>query len=322
MSDYGLRPGDRVVEVGSNDGSLLKEFAERGCDVVGVEPSGNIAEIANSKGLTTKVAFFNQQTATEIKAELGGARALIGNNVLAHVPDTDGFLAAGRDLLAPDGFMCFEFPHFVNIIRKRFFDTIYHEHYTYLGVTGLVRWAEAHGMSVFDVVEQPVHGGTLRVFLRHGSEPPPTRVKAFLDLEAPFFETAAWHDLQAWLEEWRRQFISQINTRLAQGDRIVGYAAASKATVALNYLGLTGEQISYCCDAGVLKQGRYIPGSAVRIAAPDELKAIPADLVIVFAWNIFDEIVSVVRNLIDKPVDVLRPLPELEIFRVTPDRQK
>lgn len=322
MRDCGLRPGGRVVEVGSNDGTLLQEFAARGCRVLGVEPSGNVAEIANRKGLATKVAFFNPETAAEIRSEYGRARALVGNNVLAHVPDTDAFLRSARYLIASDGFMCFEFPHFINIIRKKYFDTIYHEHYTYLGVTGLVRWAQANDMTVFDVVEQSVHGGTLRVFLRHGSEPPPRHVQAFVDQELPFFEESAWRELQRWMAEWRSHFLALIEQRLARGEVIVGYAAASKATVALNFLGLTGNQIAYCCDAGKLKQGRYIPGAAVLISPPEILRKRAPDLIIVFAWNIFDEIVEVIRNFIDKPVDVLRPLPEIKTFRVVPDHER
>ncbi len=320
MRDFGVKPGDRVVEAGSNDGSLLQEFAARGCNVLGVEPSGNVAEIANGRGLATKVAFFNSETAAELKVSFGSARVIVGNNVLAHVPDTDAFLTAGRDLLAPDGIMCFEFPHFVNIIRRKYFDTIYHEHYTYLGVTGLVRWAEKHGMTVFDVVEQNVHGGTLRVFLRHGVEQIPAHVQAVIDLEAPYFEQSAWVGLQDWLADWREQFVDLVDERLAKGELVAGYAAASKATVALNFLGLTGEEIAFCCDAGKFKQGRYIPGAAVLISSPDTLKSTPPDFIIIFAWNIFDEIVDVIRSLIVKPVDIVRPLPTIEVIRVFPSQ--
>lgn len=319
MRGFELRPGDLVVEVGSNDGTLLVELAKRGCRVLGIDPSDNVAELASSRGVATKVAFFNPETAAEIVAEHGQARALIGNNVLAHVPDTDAFLRSARDTISQDGFMAFEFPHFINIIRRRYFDTIYHEHYTYLGISGLIRWAEANGMTVFDAVEKPVHGGSLRVFMRHGSASPPTHVRELGIQESPYFVEGPWRELQHWLGEWRERFLRLVDDRLSHGQVIAGYAAASKATVVLNFLGLSGNQIAYCCDASKLKQGHYIPGAAVLVTSPTMLRQHKPDVIIVFAWNIFDEIIEVIKESIEKPADVLCPLPEITLLKVFPE---
>jgi SAM-dependent methyltransferase len=315
-SVHGISENDFVVEAGSNDGTLLKALSARGVRVLGIEPSGNVADIARRNGADTLTAFLDADTATRIRSEYGAPRALVGNNVLAHVPDTHGFLCAARDLVADEGFLCFEFPHFTNILQRRYFDTIYHEHYVYLGVGPLLRWANENAMELYDVERQPTHGGSLRVFLRRRVGPPrapPASVKSILDDERLLAGPGPWRDLGLWLAGWRRDFRAMIDGFREEGRSIAGYAAASKATVICNFLGLTNGDIAYCCDASPLKQGRIIPGTGIPIVAPDVMKNNPPDIVLVFAWNIFDEITGIVAGLIRGPVTIVRPLPEIEV---------
>ncbi|MEI9902220.1 MAG: class I SAM-dependent methyltransferase [Hyphomicrobium sp.] len=311
---YGVTADDTIIEIGSNDGTLLKAFKERGARVHGVDPSANVAAFATNAGVETTVAFFNSETADALRARYGRVKAIIGNNVLAHVPDIANVLQAGNSLISDDGFLCFEFPHFVNIIERRYFDTIYHEHYSYLGVSSLQQWAARNGMVVFDVQRQNVHGGSLRVFLRRGSMAKlPDHVAALIEAEQFYLRPEPWQQLEQWISDWRRQFVELLQARKRAGRRVVGYPAASKTTVALNFLGAGTDLIAYCCDASPLKQGRFIPGVGVPILPPQELQTTKADTIIVFAWNIYDEIVGSLSKLVDYPVEIIQTLPELRI---------
>jgi SAM-dependent methyltransferase len=303
IEQFGLGPEDLVVEAGSNDGTLLKFFAERGIRVLGIEPSGNIAAIARLNAIPTMTAFFNEETAREVAECHGRPKLFIGNNVLAHVPDTNGFLRAARELIADDGALCFEFPTFTRILTHRYFDTIYHEHYCYLGVGPLAKWARTHGMIVADAQLQPTHGGSLRLFMeRQGRAPDAAaqaRMDGYLAEEAGLAGVAPWQDLDRWLDDWRSRFRGTVSELRRTGKSVAAYAAASKATVLSNYLGLTAADVDWCCDASPLKQGRLIPGSNIPI--------------IVFAWNIMDEIADVVAANVVKQTLLIRPLPEIEV---------
>ena len=317
IEEFGLGPDDLVVEAGSNDGTLLKFFAARGVQVLGIEPSGNVAAIARKGGVPTLTAFFNMETAREIAERYGRPKLFIGNNVLAHVPDTDGFLQAARELVIDDGALCFEFPHFTRILTHRYFDTIYHEHYCYLGVGPLVKWAQTHGMTVADARPQSTHGGSLRLFMERQGRTPDASAQARIDdclaEEAALAGVAPWQELGRWLDDWRFRFRGTVSELRRTGKSVVAYAAASKATVLSNYLGLTIDDVAWCCDASPLKQGRLIPGSNIPIVAPAALRDNPPDAIIVFAWNIMDEIADVVAANVVKQTLLIRPLPEIEV---------
>ncbi|GAA4746079.1 class I SAM-dependent methyltransferase [Sphingomonas daechungensis] len=316
VRDFGLGPGDLVVEAGSNDGTLLRFFAEAGVRVLGVEPSGNVAEIARASGIPTLTAFFNEETARNIVESQGRPKLFIGNNVLAHVPDTDGFLQAARDLITHDGALCFEFPHFTRILTHRYFDTIYHEHYCYLGVGPLSAWAKTHGMVVADVQPQSTHGGSLRLFLEKQGRPvgeaAQGRIDRYLAEESELAGAAPWQQLEHWLGDWRSRFRGTVSELRSAGKTVAAYAAASKATVLSNYLGLTANDVEWCCDASPLKQGRLIPGANIPIVVPATLRDDPPDAIIAFAWNIFDEIADVVAANVVQETLLIRPLPEIE----------
>ncbi|GGY44487.1 class I SAM-dependent methyltransferase [Parvularcula lutaonensis] len=317
---YGVREGALAVEVGSNDGAFLQALKDEGLDILGIEPSGNVAQIANDKGLRTMNAFFGAESAEKAKAEYGPAACVIGNNVLAHVPDTDGFLKAGKALIAEDGFLCFEFPHVLHVIDRMFVDTIYHEHYGYLGVRPLHEWAKRNGMVVAAIDPQTTHGGSLRVILRHASAAQEASdLSVWLQKEEPVESEAAWHALSDRLAKWRKELRSLIDKHKKAGRKIAGYAAASKATVLANYVGLTGDDLDYCCDASPFKQGRFIPGAAIKIRPPDAMRDDAPDVSVVFAWNIFDELSRIIGTLIDYPIDVIRPLPEIKTVTIAPE---
>ena len=314
VEQYALSPDDLVVELGSNDGTLLKAFVARGIQVLGVEPSGNVAQIARDAGVRTITAFFNAETAAQVARNFGRPRLIIANNVLAHVPDTGGFLRAAADLVAVGGALCFEFPHNSRIINQRYFDTIYHEHYTYLGVGPLQIWAAAHGMAVVDVVPQPTHGGSLRLFMAraddHGiTSDAAARIADALAVEANVGAVDAWHALGDDLDQWRRDILARLRRYQADGMTIAGSAAASKATVLSNYLGIDASLIACCADASLLKQGRRIPGTQIPIIDPDELRVRRPDVVLVFAWNIFAEIAQQLSDSLPAGTRLICPLP-------------
>jgi SAM-dependent methyltransferase len=317
IQQFRLGPEDLVVEAGSNDGTLLKFFAARGIRVLGIEPSGNVAAIARLNAVPTLTAFFNEETARKVAECHGRPKLFIGNNVLAHVPDTNGFLQAAGELILEDGALCFEFPTFTRILTHRYFDTIYHEHYCYLGVGPLAKWALTHGMIVADAQLQPTHGGSLRLFMeRQGRTPDAAaqaRMNEYLTEEAALAGVAPWQELDRWLDDWRSRFRGTVSELRRTGKSVAAYAAASKATVLSNYLGLTAADVDWCCDASPLKQGRLIPGSNIPIVAPAALRDTPPDAIIVFAWNIMDEIADLVAANVVKQTLLIRPLPEIEV---------
>ncbi len=321
VNQYQLGTNDLVVEAGSNDGTLLKEFMALGSPVLGVEPSANIARIAKDNGINTLNCFFDGNCGQEIHKRFGTPKAFIGNNVLAHVPDTHAFLESAGRLIGNNGFLCFEFPHFVNILTSRYFDTIYHEHYTYLGVGPLWHWGMKHNMKIVNISPQPTHGGSLRVVMTHESS---TYTAISLDTQAEFqierdlFGLPSWLSLEQWLQHWRDDMRRQLGQFRRKGMKVAGFAAASKATVLCNFLGISAEDIHYCCDSSPLKQGRFIPGTGIPIMAPSHLSNDPPDVIVVFAWNIYEEIAAVISRLIPGPVLLLRPLPDLEISRINP----
>ena len=314
---FDLGPDDLVIEAGSNDGTLLKAFATRGVKVLGIEPSGNVAAIARENGVPTLTAFFNEETARSVAKTYGRPKLFIGNKGPAHVPDTDAFLQAARDLIADDGALCFEFPTFTRILTHRYFDTIYHEHYCYLGVGPLAKWAQTHGMTIADVRPQPTHGGSLRLFMeKQGRKPDAAaqrRINRCLTEEAALAGAAPWQELDRWLDDWRSRFLGTVSDLRSRGKSVAAFAAASKATVLSNYVGLTAADVAWCCDASPLKQGRLIPGANIPIVPPTALRDDPPDAVIVFAWNIMDEIADVVAANVVKQTLLIRPLPEIEV---------
>jgi len=293
---FGLDGTSQVVEVASNDGYLLQYFAANGIPVLGVEPAGNAAKIAESRNVPTHVAFFGRDTANELVGRGIRADLTAANNVLAHVPDIADFVGGFAILLKADGVATFEFPHLLRLIEGIQFDTIYHEHYSYLSLVAVERIFAACGLKVFDVEELPTHGGSLRVYAQPATG---TRVateglakvradeaKAGLTEMATYI---AFGERIAAVCEGFRTFLREARS---EGKRVAAYGAAAKGNTFLNVCGVTAADIDFIVDRNDLKQGKLSPGSHVPIHEPAKLEAAKPDYVVILPWNLTDEIVS------------------------------
>jgi SAM-dependent methyltransferase len=289
-----LGPTSQVVEIASNDGYLLQHFQAQGIPVLGIEPAHNVAEAAQAKGIPTISKFFGVDTAEEIVASGVRADLLVGNNVLAHVPDLNDFVEGLSIVLAPDGVLSVEFPHVLNMLEQLQFDTIYHEHFSYLSLEAVEHVFERHGLRVFDVEDVPTHGGSLRVMACHDQSERPTRpsVNAVRDRE----ESGGLHDRSAYLgfaerAERCRTATDEFLARCAsEGKAVSAYGAAAKGVTFLNYCDIGPSRIQVVADVSTAKQGRLIPGVDIPIIDPKALLGMKPDYVLILAWNIADEI--------------------------------
>jgi SAM-dependent methyltransferase len=308
----GLASGSQVVEIASNDGYLLQYFAEAGIPALGIEPAGNVGALAREKGLESWTRFFGTEMAGEIA---GRADLLIANNVLAHVPDLNDFVEGLRIALAAGGTATIEFPHLLQIMRYVQFDTIYHEHFSYLSLATVRELLSAHGLAVVDVEELPTHGGSLRVYARHAGAEIGSSVERVLDQE----RAAGLHSLDSYRAFGRR--IAACKSALLQflidaretGKSVVGYGAPAKASTLLNYCGARSDFIAYTVDRSPHKQGLYIPGTRIPIHAPEKIAETRPDYVLIFAWNLRDEIMRQMAHVRDWGGKFVIPVPVVEI---------
>ena len=293
---FGLDERSRVVEIASNDGYLLQYFSERGIPVLGIEPAANVAAVAVEKGLPTLVEFFGVETARHVAAE-SGADLLIGNNVLAHVPDINDFVGGMKVLLKPGGAITMEFPHLMRLIDERQWDTIYHEHFSYLSFSTARRVFAAHGLRLFDVEELPTHGGSLRIIGCHDEDAAKPDSERALELLARE-DAAGYNDLAAYLDYGervaadKRDILSTLLALKAQGRRIVGYGAPAKGNTLLNYCGVGSDFLDYTVDLNPHKQGHLLPGTHIPIRAPEAIREDRPEIVLILPWNLKDEIVE------------------------------
>jgi SAM-dependent methyltransferase len=291
---FELSPTSKVVEIASNDGYLLTNFVAAGISCLGVEPAANVAQAARAKGVPTECAFFGSETAEKLAQDGHRADLLAAKNVLAHVPDINDFVEGIRILLKPDGVFTVEFPHLLNLIREVQFDTIYHEHFTYLSLVAVELVFARHGLRVFDVEEIPTHGGSLRVFVCHDTD---TRaelpgVAAVRDKErqARLDRVEGYEGFAERVDAVRQGLIEFLSAARSKGHRIVAYGAAAKGNTLLNFCGIGHEAISFVADRSPAKQGRLLPGSRIPVRAPDDILAEKPDYVLILPWNLHDEI--------------------------------
>lgn len=291
---FGLGPESLVVEVASNDGYLLKHFLAKDIPVLGIEPTANTAEAARAIGVRTDVVFFNAETGQNLAARGDRADLMAANNVLAHVPDLNAFVAGFPRVLKTEGVLTFEFPHLLNLIELVQFDTIYHEHYSYLSLLTVEQVLAAHGLRVFDVEQLPTHGGSLRLFCCHRAagyeETDGLRAVRAAEAAAGLNRAQTYDGFTARVEAVRESFLAFLAAAKDEGKVIAAYGAAAKGNTFLNYCGVTSDQILEAYDANPAKQGRYLPGSHVPIRAPDAVKASRPDYVLILPWNLKDEI--------------------------------
>ncbi len=300
---FGLGPESLVIEVASNDGYLLKHFLAKDIPVLGIEPTANTAEAARAIGVRTDVVFFNAETGRNLAARGDRADLMAANNVLAHVPDLNAFVAGFPEVLKPTGVLTFEFPHLLNLIELVQFDTIYHEHYSYLSLLAVEQVLAAHGLRVFDVEQLPTHGGSLRLFCCHHAagfaETDGLRAVRAAEAAAGLNRAETYDGFTARVEAVRDSFLAFLATAKDEGKVIAAYGAAAKGNTFLNYCGVTSDQILEAYDANPAKQGRYLPGSHVPIRAPDAVKASRPDYVLILPWNLKDEIVRQLAFIAD-----------------------
>jgi SAM-dependent methyltransferase len=307
-----------VVEIASNDGYLLRHLVAAGIPVLGVEPAGNVAAAAVAAGVDTEVAFFGRAYAADLVERRGHADLIVANNVLAHVPDLNDFVAGIATLLAPAGRVTIEAPHLLHLIRERQFDTIYHEHFSYLSLLATRGAVGRHGLAVIDVEELPTHGGSLRYHLAHaaaGIPPSPAVERVLADERAAQMHTLAGYrgfaDACADVKAGLLEFL--IGARRA-GRRVAAYGAPAKGNTLLGYCGVGSELVEYTVDRSPAKQGRFLPGSRIPIHAPEMLRAERPDDVLILPWNLRDEIAGQLHDLVELGSRLVVAVPRLEVI--------
>ncbi len=314
----GLDASHKVIEVASNDGYLLRWFAERGIPVMGIEPAGNVAAAAEAAGIPTLVKFFGEATARELVEAGTRADLLVGNNVLAHVPDLNDFVAGLKLLLAPNGVLTMEFPHLVRLMAEDQFDTIYHEHYSYFSLSAVRRVFAAHGLSIFDVEELPTHGGSLRVFAGHMDEEKriEQRVIEILVGEAAdgFSSLEIYRSFAERVRRVKRGFLRFLIQAKEEGKSIAGYGAPAKGNTLLNYCGVRTDFLDFTVDRSPHKQGRFLPGSRVPIHGPNRLRETRPDYVLILPWNLKEEIMEQMADVRSWGGRFVVAIPEVKIL--------
>lgn len=314
----GLNENSLVVEVASNDGYLLQHFVADGIPVLGVEPAANIAVVAEEKGVRTLVDFFGQTVAQHIVTSAGKADLTVANNVLAHVPDINDFVSGFTEILKDEGVSTFEFPHLLNLLDLTQFDTIYHEHFSYLSLLAVEYCLSQHQMRAFDVEQLPTHGGSLRVWCcrnlaSHGETDALQRVRQ-LELDRGLNELSAYRGFTAKVETVRENFLNFLSTAKAEGKSVAAYGAAAKGNTLLNYCGITADSIDFVADASPHKQNKLLPGSRIPIYAPDHIKQARPDYLIILPWNLKDEISTLAVYIREWDGKFVVAIPEMIIW--------
>lgn len=297
VSRFKLDSKSFVVEVASNDGYLLQYFVQKKIPVLGVEPSANVAEAAQKKGVDSLVKFFGRETAAQIANSRQKADLIIGNNVLAHVPDIKDFAGGLKALLKSDGVITLEFPHLLQMMRKNQFDTIYHEHYSYLSLVAVQGILRSQGLRIFDVEELPTHGGSLRIYACHNENSRSDgqiRVDQLLSAErAAVLDQFKSYELFAGrVKAAKRAFLALLIDLKSEGKTVVGYGAPAKGNTLLNYCGVRTDFMEYTVDRSPHKQGKLLPGTHIPVYAPEKIAETRPDYVVILPWNLKDEIVQ------------------------------
>ncbi|GAB2955480.1 class I SAM-dependent methyltransferase [Hymenobacter coalescens] len=320
MTRFGFGEDSLVMEAASNDGYLLQYFHRQGVPVLGIDPTANTARIAADRGVRTVVDFFTAQLARELVGQGQQADLLIGNNVLAHVPDMNDFVSGIQQVLKPEGVATLEFPHLLNLVTDCQFDTIYHEHFSYLSLSTVARVFAAQGLTIFDVQELPTHGGSLRIFARHTADhtkPVTEAVRELLAREraAGMLTLEYYQDFQPRVESVRAEFLEFLLEQRRLGKKVVGYGAAAKGNTLLNYCGIQGTDLMpVVVDASPYKQGKYLPGSHIPVLSPEAIREEQPDFVVILPWNISAEVADNLSYIRTWGGQFVTAIPSLHIF--------
>jgi hypothetical protein len=314
----GLSERSFVVELASNDGYLLQHFVQRGIPVLGVEPARNVAAVAEAKGIPTLVEFFGREGGRRLARERGRADLIIGNNVLAQVPDLNSFVAGMHALLATGGTFTLEFPHLARLIDGNQFDTIYHEHYSYFSLYSVERVFARHRLRVYDVEELPTHGGSLRLWGCHQSDPrdDSERLRALRqhELAAGVNEVRYYADFSGRAIRIKHTLLEFLIDARRAGKSVAGYGAPGKGNTLLNYCGIRTDLLDYTVDRNPYKQGLYLPGTHIPIHAPERLIQTRPDYVLILPWNLKTEIVAQLDQVRDWGGRFVVPIPEVSVY--------
>jgi SAM-dependent methyltransferase len=318
-SRFGLNENSFVVEVASNDGYLLQYFVRQGVPVLGIEPAANVAKVAVEKGVPSLVRFFGTELAKELAAEGRCADLVLGNNVLAQVPDLNDFVEGLKIVLKPEGVLTLEFPHLLKLIELTEFDTIYHEHFSYFSMLTTVRIMEAHGLKVFDVEELKSHGGSIRVYACRAEcstrALQPSVAKVLADEEkAGLSSPEGYEDFARQVRETKLALLEFLLAAAKQGKSVVGYGAPGKSATLLHYCGIGRDFIEYTVDRSPYKQGRFLPGNHIPIFHPDRICETRPDYVVILPWNLKDEIIEQLRFIRDWGGRFVVPIPKVTIY--------
>ncbi len=308
-----------VVEVGSNDGYLLQFFKKQGVPVLGIEPASNVAQIANDRGVPTRSVFFGSRSAEDLKTEGLQADLLIGNNVLAHVPDINSFVRGLKVLLKDEGIISIEFPHLLNLIQDNQFDTIYHEHFSYFSLTTVERIFNQHGLTLFDVEELPTHGGSLRIYGCHNNNlkrPIQERVGALKKREesSGLFNLKVYQDFRLRAHEIKYELLEFLIKAKRSGKKVIGYGAPAKGNTLLNFCGIKPDLLQCTVDLNPYKQGSYLPGCRIPIYSPDHIKELKPDYIFILPWNLSTEITAQLREVKQWGCQFLIAVPNVKVI--------
>jgi SAM-dependent methyltransferase len=317
VARFGLGPNHQAVEIASNDGYLLQYFAPHGTRTLGIEPAANVAEVARERGIDTLVGFFGTTMARHLAAEQTRADLLIGNNVLAHVPDLNDFVRGLGILLADDGVITMEFPHLYQLILHNQFDTIYHEHFSYFSLLAVRAVFAHHGLRIFDVEQLPTHGGSIRIFACHAESghTDSERVDGLCATEraASLDRLETYGAFADRVQRAKRELLKFLIAAKEEGRSVVGYGAPAKGNTLLNYCGVGRDLIDYTVDKSPHKQGTALPGTHIPVFAPSRIEETKPDYVLILPWNLQDEVISEMACVHEWGGRFIVPIPEVAV---------
>ena len=318
VEKFGFNASSQVIEIASNDGYLLQYFKEKGIPVLGIEPAGNTAKVAQEKGIPSIVKFFGVETAKELVAEGKQADLLLGNNVLAHVPDLNDFVAGMKIVLKPEGIITMEFPHLLQLMQQNQFDTIYHEHYSYYSFLTASQVFAHHGLTLFDVEELPTHGGSLRIYGKHESSEVKISTRATKlkekEIEVELNTLEPYLSFGEKVKETKRKLLSFLIEAKSQGKAIAAYGAPAKGNTLLNYCGVRTDFIDYTVDRSPHKQNLLLPGTHIPVMHPDRIKETKPDYLLILPWNLKDEIIAQTSFIREWGGSFVVPIPEVQVY--------
>ncbi len=316
---FGFDSSSLVIEVASNDGYLLKFFKEKGISVLGIDPAKNVAQVAQADGIPTLIDFFGKKIASELANQNKQADLLLGNNVLAHVPDLHDFIEGLKILLKPEGILTLEFPHLLRLMEQGQFDTIYHEHFSYFSLIAVEKIFEKHGLRLFDIEELPTHGGSLRIFVthanaHHGEESKNLDSIRNLERQEGLDSLQVYINFSQKTQEKKKDILDALKKLKRSGNSLAVYGAAAKGNTLLNYCGIGTDIIDYAVDRNPGKQGCFLPGTHIPVFHPDKIKETQPDYLLILPWNIKEEIMDQMDFIRNWGGQFVIPIPNLEIL--------